>query len=317
MRDPGKFLEDVSGRYARPYTEAVRSLFVAVVRGNKAALVDARNALLEITRETMGVAEVLGASLALRVAAKALPKMEQLRADRSTMLAFADLPDQTLLPRVTLTEALEDLVDRTPVTLRNAAERTAQRIAELYSQGRVMAFVRAAEASVTREAQNFIARAFREGLGEAAAGRGLSMAVDEVRKRSEAWTEGYSRMVFRTNVNTGVTAGRFRLTHDPDVRRVVPAFRFDSVGDADTRDNHDAADGIILRVDNPAWNRLAPPLGYNCRCQVSHVSRPELEAMGRIDGSGNVIEDRVPAAALPDPGFRHNGRPDLFLVGIR
>ncbi|MEY4534393.1 MAG: hypothetical protein RLZZ246_711 [Planctomycetota bacterium] len=307
---PDRLLEDLSGRFARPYFGAIHDLYVALVDGNKPAAADARERLAQLMAETMGIGEVLGASLTLRAAAKLLAR-QAFAADRSRLLRFAETPDA--LPRVTFTEALQDMVERTPATIRNSAERTAQRIAELYSKERVVAFVMSAEASVTREAQGFISRALREGIGEGEAGRRLAMSVNDIRKRSAEWSEAYARMVFRTNVNTAVTAGRFRQAQDPDIRDVVPAFRFDAVGDSDTRDNHDAADGMILRVDNPAWNNLAPPLGYNCRCQVSHVSRVELELAGRIDRSGRVIESRIPAGAFPDPGFRHGGRPDLFI----
>lgn len=316
MTDPSTILEELSGRHARTYAAAFADLFAAVATENKAAKLDALAWIADVTHETMGVGEVLGATITLRAAARVLaPTTQTLTADRSAMLAFADLPDQTVLPRVTLAEALQDMVDRTPVTIRNSAERTAQRIAQLYSERHAMAFVHAAEASVTREAQSFVARAFREGLSEGRAGRGLAMAVDEVRKRSQPWTEAYARMAFRTNVNTAVTAGRFRQAQDPAIRQVIPAFRFDAVGDADTRDNHDAMDGVILRADNPTWSQIAPPLGYNCRCIVVHVSRPELEDMGRIDSAGNVVESKIPPGARPDEGFRHAGRPDLFLTG--
>ena len=151
-------------------------------------------------------------------------------------------------------------------------------------------------------------------IGEGDAGQRLSMAVGDVRARTEPWSEGYSRMVFRTNVNTAITAGRFRAAQDPDIKAAVPAFRFDSVGDVDTRHNHNAADGVILSVDSLEWRRIAPPLGYNCRCRVVHVSSIELDAMGKLRDDGSVIDDRVPADAGPDEGFRPGGRPDLFQV---
>ena len=226
----------------------------------------------------------------------------------------ADEPTQTLLPRVTFEEALEDMVERAPVTIRDAAERTAQRIAELYSEDKVMAIVRSAEESVTSEAQKFIERALRDGVPEGEAGQRLAMRVDDIRVQSQAWSEGYARMVFRTNINTAISAGRFRQAQDPDIQEVAPAFRFDAVGDGDTRDNHDAADGLIMSVSNPEWRKIAPPLGYNCRCQVVHVTRSELESMGRIRKDGSLIEDKVPSGAFADPGFRHGGRPDLASV---
>jgi len=45
-----------------------------------------------------------------------------------------------------------------------------------------------------------------------------------------------------------------------------------------------------------------------------HVTRSELERMGRIRKDGSLIEDKVPSGAFADPGFRHGGRPDLASV---
>jgi SPP1 gp7 family putative phage head morphogenesis protein len=320
VTDPTKFLEDVTGRYARVYYRAVHDLYVAHVTGDRVLAHDARGRLAETMAQTMGVAEVVGASLMLRATARVARVhggySKLCRGMTSVpMLRFADEPTQTVLPRVTFAEALEDLVTRTPATLRVAAERTAQRIAQLYSADRVMAFARSAEESVTRAAQQFIATAFREGTPEGEAGRRLAMAVEDVRAESAPWSRSYSRMVFRTNVNAAVTAGRFRQARDPDVRGVFPAFRYDAVMDADTRPNHAAANNHVWSTSNPAWDRLAPPLGYNCRCQVVAVSVFELEDEGKVDEHGRVRDDPVPQGAHPDEGFRHEGRPDLRMVG--
>jgi len=324
--DATKFLEDLTGRHAKAYTAAVSDMLVAVALNNRPKWDAARTRLGRIIAETMGVAEVLGASLVLRDAAGAIPEQEMnafafgagtsLHPDDAIgMLRFASTPTQTILPRVTLTEALEDFVTRAPVTIRDAAERTAQRIAQLYSEGRVAAFAKSAEQAVTERAQALISQAIREGVGEAGAGRALKLGVDQIRQETEAWTEAYSRMAFRTNVNTAVTAGRFRQVQDQDIKAVIPAFRFDAVGDSDTRHNHGAADGLIFKVDNPVWNTIAPPLGYNCRCQVTLMTLPQLRRMGRVDSTGGIREDRLPTSAHPDDGFRHGGRPDLLGVG--
>lgn len=317
--DVDKFLEDLTGKHARFYTEAVHEMVVAMAMGNKPALFDARVRLEEIITETMGIGEILGATSVLQRTAALIREepttSEAIRTEGRYLFNFANEKAQTLLPRVTFDEAVVDMVDRAPVTIRRAAERTATRIAQLYGEGRVVAFARSAEAAVTERVQSLISQAIREGIPEATTGRLIRLGVDEVAKRTAAWSEGYARMAFRTNLNTAATAGRFRQAQDPDVRRVIPAFRFDSVGDSDTRHNHDAADGLIFSVRNTVWNTLAPPLGYNCRCQVSFVGLPELRRMGRIDDSGDVIESRLPSNARPDDGFRHGGRPDLFIVG--
>jgi len=279
MIDADRFLEDLTGRFARNYTLAISDMVVAIARNNRPQLADVRKRLAKIIAETMGTAEVLGATQVLRAAA-GLREREIFRdvfgryGDQQMHLVktmgwvqFKDAAIQTILPRVTFVEALQDMVDRTPTVIRNAAERTAKNIARLYGEGAGgiprVAFVRSAEQAVTDRVQSLIAEAIREGVSETEAGKLIRLGVDEIRKKTAAWSEGYARMAFRTNVNTAVTAGRFRQAQDPDIRQVIPAFRFDSVGDADTRDNHDAADGLIFLSSNRVWEFIAPPLGYN------------------------------------------------------
>jgi SPP1 gp7 family putative phage head morphogenesis protein len=307
-----QLLESTSAKRAEDYAGPLLDLLVATVQNDRTAMAESRMRLGEAMRQTMAMGEILGARLMLQDAADAYDLEFGLRSEpteRQRMMRFAK--SQTVIPRLTLTEALEELISKTPVTLRRAADRTAQKIAELYSERNILVFARAAEASVTKEVQRLIAEGMRKGMSEGQIGRKISQRVDELRKRGKAWSQAYSRMVYRTNVNAAVTAGRFRQAQDPDIKKVVPAFRFDAVGDSNTRHNHSAGDGVILAVDNPAWDKLAPPLGYNCRCQLVHVSVPELRSKGRMDRRGDLKQSRIPPGFRPDPGFRHQGRPDL------
>jgi len=310
-----KFLEAVESKHADTYAAALEALYFAIATGNKPARADAFQGLVDVQTETMGAGEVLGASLMLQRTAKVLADGANnafLRKHRELHLNFSGL--QSVLPRVTFDEAVEDMVARTPVTIRRAADRTASTISRLYGEGRVVAFAHSAEAAVTKHVQSMIAQAVREGIGEVNIGARIMSDVNLIRKRSKKWTEGYARMAFRTNLNTAVTAGRFRQAQDPDIKAVVPCFQFDDVGDGDTRDNHRAPPGLIFKVDNPVWNKIAPPLGYNCRCQVRIVTVPMLLRLGRIDASGAITESRLPPGLQADKGFRHGGRPDLFMV---
>lgn len=318
--DASKFLEDVSGRYAKAYTEAVQDMVVAMAMGDKPALSAARARMAEVVTETMGAGEVLGASMTLQNAARMMNSGEVgeiMRGDTEHMLAFADAPTQTVIPRVTFAEALQDMVDRTPVTIRDAAERTAHRISKLYSRGGVVAFAYSAEQAVTDRVQSLISQAIREGIPEANAATRIVTNVEMIRTETAAWSESYSRMAFRTNLNTAVTEGQKKQAQDPDIKQIMPAFQFDAVGDGDTRGNHHAGDGVIMLVDNPVWKTHASPLGYNCRCEIRQVGLPELQRMNRVrhqpapgftraPGAAEIYirEDRPPAGWGPDEGFR-------------
>jgi SPP1 gp7 family putative phage head morphogenesis protein len=299
-----RIIESRGARFARGYYAAIHDLFVATVDGNRPAALDARDQLQATMAATMAAAELLGAR----------EHLQHFAALDRRLARFAAEPSQTILPNVTFQEAVDAFVNRVPQVVQPAAVRLAQHVGELYKHGAV-AFARAAETSVVRAAQQFIASAMREGIDEGEGGRRLAMTANELRRESAPWSEAYARMAFRTNVNTAVTAGRFRVARDQDLRAVLPAFEFDAVDDADTRPNHGAASGKVWSVENPVWGRLSPPLGYNCRCQVRAVSVVELEARGKLDRHDRVIEDPVPQDAHPDEGFVHGGRPDLHMVG--
>ena len=293
------------------FRDALHQLAISIATRNTASAAWWRDRLAHALTDSMAIAELHGSRLALRHAAGALLEMGiAMRADQTPLAIFRDTTTAPAeaLPVVPLQEAIDDLITRTPVTLRDAARRTGQDIARLYSQGRVVAFVHATEQAVTDRVHAVLVQALREGLTE---GDAVARIVEE----APGWTDAYARTAFRTNLNTAVTAGKFRTAQDPVVRAVIPAFMFSAVGDSDTRPNHMAANEHVWLVNNPVWNRLAPPLGYNCRCQPHAMSVPQLRRMGRLRPDGTVIESSVPAGAHPDEGFRHVGRPDLFMVG--
>lgn len=283
--DVDTILEDTHTRLAGEYVAAFQDYLVAVVLKNAPQTRDARLRLEEVVRESMGRAEVLGAFSTLRQASGVISDEARFNAFRreqegqlplpwppppewQRLTRFADTAATKILSRVTFAEALEDLVDRTPVTLHPAAERTAKRVAELYSEDRgVIAFAKSAEDAVTQRAQELIASAMREGIQERDIGRTLAFDVNRIRKDTEAWTESYARMAFRTNLNDANSNGRLLQAQDPDVKIVIPALMYTAVGgksgDGDTRPNHRAAHGVILSVDNPAWRFMRPPFGYN------------------------------------------------------
>jgi len=315
--DSQKFLDDLSGRYARVYFDVIHDMSVFKLLGDRVRYRRALEKLGEVIKETMSVSEVLGASQALRDTAKAIGKDggELFRRDLANLIRFADDPIQTVLPRVTFEEAIEDMVERAPRTIKQAAERTARKISQFYSEGRAVAFVRSADQAVTERVQGLIETAMRDGIPEADIGKKIITEVEKARTLSQPWSESYAKMAFRTNLNTAVTAGRFRQVQDKDIKAVIPAFMFTDSGGSEVRPNHHAADGMILKVDNPEWTRLASPLGYNCQCSLISMTRPMLRRMGRLDQRGEVIESRIPRDAFPDPGFRQGGRPDLFIQG--
>lgn len=186
------------------------------------------------------------------------------------------------IPEVPFREAVADIVKREP----RLAE-TAEQVAEVYQRGHGFAAAHSSSLTVTRKVQRVVA-AMSQG--------GTIPQAKKVIAEIADWTRAYAETVYRTNLNTAYTAGRFEQMKDPAVARVMGAFKLTSIRDADVRrgrpedhgENHLASDGLIAAPDDPVWEFARPPHGYNCRCAIRPVSRYELERLKLSDENGKV-----------------------------
>lgn len=215
----------------------------------------------------------------------------------------APIPGPGGLPRVPFTEAVADIVAREPRLAAGAAE-----VAHAYGSEHVFAMARASEIEVVKRVQAALAKAV-------ATGQSIPEVVEIVADLGD-FTRAYAETVVRTNLTTSFSAGRFRQMADPAVAFAIGALRFTAIGDADTRANHAAADGLIAAPGDPVWHRLAPPLGFRCRCTLSFVSWPELGRRGLLTDARTVRVAHVPSGAHADAGFSHSGRPDIVIYGV-
>jgi len=120
--------------------------------------------------------------------------------------------------------------------------------------------------------------------------------------------------IFRTNVQTSYTTGRYKQMVDQ--KDAFPFWEYDAVNDSRTRPSHAALDGKIFPADDPFWDTWYPPNGYNCRCGVNPVSKHEAEneTIETEDPTNSLIEpidpvtgEKMPARQLiPDQGWDHN-----------
>ena len=215
------------------------------------------------------------------------------------------------LPRVPFTEAIADALAREPRLATSATE-----VAQAYSESHVFALARSSELHLTKRVQSAVATAIQEGqsVGEGVASiRKIARAAGADMDR---FTRSYAETVFRTNVSTAYTAGRFREMANPAVAFAIGALKFvgptSTPPQGDTRPNHAAAVGLIAAADDPVWRTMRPPLGYNCRHSVTFVGWPELKRRGLLRPDGKVRRATIPEGAYPDPGFRvGSGAPEI------
>ena len=214
----------------------------------------------------------------------------------------------TTVPKVPFRDAIRDLVKREPLLAD-----TAQDVAAIY-QEHGFAAVHAQTEKVLQRVQAQLGVVQQAGIP-------IPKAA-EIVEQLTGWTRAYAHTVVRTNLTTAYAAGRFAQLKDPAVQAIVPALRFVTVQEPydpktgrGTRPNHRAAHGLVAAVDDPVWDKISPPLGYNCRCTVALVTRGMLERMGKLEKNGAVKAAKIPPKAGPDAGFVHAGRPDLSIYG--
>lgn len=292
--NPQAEIEILSAKSVAKFAQSMFKFAVANLRGNVNDITLIGQSIEEQAANQMTLADLLGRRRML-LEADAMRGRQQ--PAEGLLLLQAAVPKD--LPNVPFEEALQDIASREP-RLADSADA----INRLYQTRHSFAVRRSADISLTRKIQRIIETSAREGRP--------ADSIENIERLGD-FSRAYAQTVYRTNLNTAYTAGRFQQARDPDVAQVIGAMEYVTAGDADVRPNHALLDGIIAGVSDPFWNVFSPPNGYECRCSVRMVSRSELSRRNLI-ADGRVLSPRIPAGAAPDKGFG-TGRPDNLIYG--
>ncbi|WP_298641435.1 phage head morphogenesis protein, partial [uncultured Cardiobacterium sp.] len=142
-------------------------------------------------------------------------------------------------------------------------------------------------------------------------------SFDNWRKENLADLQGlpksYQETVFRTAVQSSYNAGRWAHFRDHAERR--PILRYTAINDRRTRPAHRALHGLMMPVDDPRWQTLAPPGGFNCRCTLMSLSERQAKGMGYTGAPQDIPtwtdKHGVEHTAAPDKGWNHSPEHDL------
>ena len=143
------------------------------------------------------------------------------------------------------------------------------------------------------------------------------MSFDNWRKENLADLQGlpksYQETVFRTTVLSSYNAGRWAHFRDHAERR--PILRYTAIKDSRTRPAHRALHGLMMPVDDPRGQTLAPPGGFNCRCTLMSLSERQAKGMGYTGAPQDIPtwtdKHGVEHTAAPDKGWNHSPEYDL------
>lgn len=99
--------------------------------------------------------------------------------------------------------------------------------------------------------------------------------------------------VFRTQVQTAYSAGRWQSLQDPDIDEILWGYEYAAIEDDRTTELCQDLDGTIRPKDDPIWSTYWPPNHFSCRSTT-------LEVFDDGKDHGDVPED------APQAGFAYN-----------
>lgn len=129
--------------------------------------------------------------------------------------------------------------------------------------------------------------------------------------------------IYRTNTQSALMAARYKqMLANVQFR---PYWMYVAVMDGRTRPSHAALNGRVFRWDDPIWQVLYPPNGYNCRCRVVALSERDMKRRGLVLSSsdGLLVTREIDAGIdsrtgevykTEQTGIRlvHDGKPIVF-----
>ncbi|MFN7400360.1 MAG: phage minor head protein [Sandaracinobacter sp.] len=114
------------------------------------------------------------------------------------------------------------------------------------------------------------------------------------------------RTIFATNMRVSRAAGQWARIQA--VKAARPFLRYSAVLDNRTRPLHARWHGIIRPVDDPIWQTIYPPNGWNCRCQVQQLSQRDLDRRGLRVTPDSDLPDLGPTGSAWFGGRAGNSR---------
>lgn len=102
-------------------------------------------------------------------------------------------------------------------------------------------------------------------------------------------SEPYLKNVFRTNIQTAYSHGRWQQQQRNRDKR--PYLMYSAIDDSRVRPSHLALNRIIRHIDDPFWLMYYPPWSFMCRCTV--IALTEKQALKY----GITPDDQLPEVA--------------------
>jgi len=161
---------------------------------------------------------------------------------------------------------------------------------------------RTASAAVETKAQQAMQTIITEGQHVREASQTLRSALDA---SGLATDKPYLlETISRTQIQVSYSAGQWNANQDPVIDDMLWGYEYVSTGDDRVRPSHEALDGTRLPKDDPQWDSIFPPGGFNCRCDAIEIYKDEADLAKEVppsaEGGPDAGWDFNPGKLYPD-----------------
>ncbi|EMB9257588.1 minor capsid protein [Pseudomonas aeruginosa] len=109
-------------------------------------------------------------------------------------------------------------------------------------------------------------------------GRQIVVAPDGGAEVAQLGSPRRLETIYQTNMQSAYMAGRYAAAYE--ARETHPYWMYVAVMDSVTRPSHAALHGKVFRWDDPIWQHITPPNGYNCRCRIVPLTAAAVRRRG-------------------------------------
>lgn len=178
------------------------------------------------------------------------------------------------------------------------------RLRDTYTKPAAEAVTNATQA-IQRAAATATAEALREGLATDAGIAKVRKAM--IQAGANPTQPHVYETVFRTQTAVAYSAGRVNSAKSPALADYIWGWEYVTAGDDRVRLSHEALDGVRLPKEDPRWDTIMPPNGYNCRCIVTEIFTDDpKEDQTPLEPPDVATIDGREVRPVPDAGWDFN-----------
>jgi SPP1 gp7 family putative phage head morphogenesis protein len=85
----------------------------------------------------------------------------------------------------------------------------------------------------------------------------------------------YLNTNLRTAMQSSYHASQYIRLQDDSVRDLYPAYQYKTLADSRVREAHMKLHDMIWASNDPVWDKIWPPNGWNCRCYIKPLNQEE------------------------------------------